>query len=204
MSTGYFKIQNEMKKEVKKTRAIEEDLIPQKERLNVMGAIMYPIDNRNFQTTIAVVDQFGELIAHKDFLYIIPPRKPRAGADGAQYEMRPGQEEEARKHAQDKKDFQEILREYKVDLIVVAADCLEAKRLKKALSEFANLKIAQDQMNDDEDQNMNPDDESSQEAFVIWGRAEVPKLFATSHYSQKLLKNHPFILKKAISLARFE
>jgi hypothetical protein len=48
MSTGYFKIQNETKKEVKKTRAIEEDLIPQKERLNVMGAIMYPIDNRNF------------------------------------------------------------------------------------------------------------------------------------------------------------
>ena len=114
-------------------------------------------------------------------------------------------EEEARKHTVDKKEFQEILREHNVDLIVISADCLEAKRLKKALSEFANLKICQDQMNEgEEDQDMNQDDDSSKEAFVIWGRSEVPKLFAASHYSQKLLKNHPFILKKAICLARFE
>lgn len=126
-----------MRKEVKRSRAIEEDPIPQRERLNVLGAVMYPIDGRNFQTTVAVVDQFGELVAHKDFLYLIPPRKPREG----QMEMRPGQEEEARKHNENKKEFQEILREHKVDLIVVSADCLEAKRLKKALSEFANLKI---------------------------------------------------------------
>ena len=51
---------------------------------------------------------------------------------------------------------------------------------------------------------MNDDSKEDKEAFVIWGRPEVPKLFASSHYSQKILKNHPFILKKAISLARFE
>jgi transcription elongation factor SPT6 len=50
----------------------------------------------------------------------------------------------------------------------------------------------------------NDDESNSKEAFVIWGRPEIPKLFATSHYSQKLLKNHPFVLKKAICLARFE
>ena len=33
---------------------------------------------------------------------------------------------------------------------------------------------------------------------------ETPKLFASSHYSQKLMKNCPFVLKKAVSLARFE
>jgi hypothetical protein len=44
----------------------------------------------------------------------------------------------------------------------------------------------------------------SKEALVIWGRPEVPKLFASSHQSQKLLKNMPFVLKKAICLARFE
>lgn len=48
MSTGYFKINDEIKKVVKHNRAIEEDIIPQRERLNVLGAIMYPLDNRNF------------------------------------------------------------------------------------------------------------------------------------------------------------
>tara|TARA_B110000285_G_scaffold231264_1_gene299583 strand:- start:271 stop:717 length:447 start_codon:yes stop_codon:yes gene_type:complete len=148
MATGYFKIQNEQRqfsqKDGKKARAVEEDLVQQRERLNVMGAIIYPLDSRNFQTTVAVVDQFGELIAHKDFLYIIPPRKPRGGPDGAPPEPRPGEEEGTRRHAEDRREFQEILREHKVDLIVVSADCHEAKRLKKALSEFANLKIAQD------------------------------------------------------------
>jgi transcription elongation factor SPT6 len=58
---------------------------------------------------------------------------------------------------------------------------------------------------DEENQNMaNEDESNSKEAFVIWGRPEIPKLFATSHYSQKLLKNHPFVLKKAICSARFQ
>lgn len=33
--------------------------------------------------------------------------------------------------------FLEMLHEHNVDLIVVSADCHEAKRVKKALSEFA-------------------------------------------------------------------
>jgi hypothetical protein len=53
--------------------------------------------------------------------------------------MRPGEEDEMKRHDEDKKKFQEILREHQVDLIVVSSDCLEAKRLKKALSEFAML-----------------------------------------------------------------
>jgi len=55
-------------------------------------------------------------------------------------------------------------------------------------------------MQDDDDQ----DQHERKEAFVIWGRPEVPKLFASSHFSQKLLKNQPLTLKKAICLARFE
>jgi hypothetical protein len=47
-----------------------------------MGATFHPIDNKNnFLATIAVVDQFGELVAHKDFLHLIPPRK-RQPKDG--------------------------------------------------------------------------------------------------------------------------
>lgn len=50
----------------------------------------------------------------------------------------------------------------------------------------------------------NDEDGDNKQAIVIWGKPEIPKLFACSHYSQKLLKNHPFILKKAICLARYE
>lgn len=53
--------------------------------------------------------------------------------------MRPGEEDEQKKHDSDKKSFQEILIDQKVDLIVVSADCLEAKRLRKALLEFAQI-----------------------------------------------------------------
>lgn len=84
----------------------------------------------------------------------------------------------------------------------MSADCLEARRLKKALSDFAAFNNQQDQMQDDHDDDK--DEGSRKEAFVIWGRPEIPKLFATGHMSQKLLKNHPFILRKAISIARFE
>lgn len=77
--SGYFKKLADQKPYQKALpkRPIEEDIIPQRERLTVMGAIMHPIDNRNFLTTVAIVDEFGELVAHRDFLYIIPPRKPR-------------------------------------------------------------------------------------------------------------------------------
>jgi hypothetical protein len=39
-----------------------------------MGAILHPIDNRNFMRTIAIIDHYGELVAHKDFFNLIPPR----------------------------------------------------------------------------------------------------------------------------------
>ena len=145
-----------------------------------MGAIMHPIDNRNFLTTVAIVDEFGELIAHRDFLYIIPPRKPRQRPDGAPIQMRPGEEEERKKHEEDKRHFQEMLREHQVDLIVVSADCLEAKKLKNALLHFANLNYDRinDNNDDDRDKNMEEDNENQKEAVVIWGRPEIPKLFA--------------------------
>jgi len=50
-------------------------MIPQRERLVVMGAVFHPIDNKNYSATIAVLDKYGELVAHKNFLFLIPPRK---------------------------------------------------------------------------------------------------------------------------------
>ena len=100
---------------------------------------------------------------------------------------RPGEIEELNKHKADRKRFQNILKDFSVDLIVVCADCLEAKKLKKTLEEFANLRgdiDGSDNDNEDRDMNQgNDDDMNAKEAYVIWGRPEIPKLFASSHYS---------------------
>ena len=77
---GYFKIRDDEKpnaninNKLNNLNLIDDDFIQQRERLNVMGAILHPIDNRNFMTTIAIVDHYGELVAHRDFLNLIPPR----------------------------------------------------------------------------------------------------------------------------------
>jgi len=39
-----------------------------------MGALMHQIDANNYIVTVAVVDKYGELIAHKDFMRLLPPR----------------------------------------------------------------------------------------------------------------------------------
>ena len=39
-----------------------------------MGALMHQIDANNYIVTIAVVDRFGDLVAHKDFIRMLPPR----------------------------------------------------------------------------------------------------------------------------------
>lgn len=88
--------------------------------------------------------------------------------------------EEEKEHKRDKEKLVDILRQHSVDLIVVAANSLEARRLKEELNILAN-----------EARN----DVLKKEAFVIWGKTEVPKLFALSHNSQRLHKNEQQILK---------
>jgi|SaaInl33SG_5_DNA_1037386.scaffolds.fasta_scaffold35547_2 hypothetical protein len=55
MYMGYFKID--------RPNSAQKDKIPQRARLNVMGAYMTPIDARTYSATLVVVDQFGELVA---------------------------------------------------------------------------------------------------------------------------------------------
>jgi len=87
-----------------------------------------------------VVDQHGELKEHHTFYHLIPPRTRRPNRDGTMPQARPGEAEEENKHKLDKMRFKNILKEYSVDLIVVCADCLEARKLKKNLEDFANLR----------------------------------------------------------------
>lgn len=73
-----------------------------------------------------------------------------------------------------------LLKLHNVDLIVVAADCLESKKLKKALSEISSAKNFDSQRSY----------EYPKDIYTIYGRPEVPKLFAESHNSVKLLKHN--------------
>ena len=81
-----------------------------------------------------------------------------------------------------------MLVNFSVDLVVVAANSLDSRNLKKTMDTVA----------------AEAKEGSSKEAFVIWGSPEVPKLFSMSHNSQRLHKGTPQILKQAISLCRFE
>lgn len=97
----------------------------------------------------------------------------------------------------------ELLEQFSVDLIVVAANSLRAIELKRSLEDIAaELKNREPPM-DDDDKVKNYS--QRKEAFVIWGSTEVPKLFSLSHNSQRILmKNTQQMLKQAISLARYE
>jgi len=44
-----------------------------------MGTFMHQIDTNNYVVTVAVVDRYGELVAHKDFIRLLPPRVRKFG-----------------------------------------------------------------------------------------------------------------------------
>lgn len=113
----------------------------------------------------------------------------------------PVKTDEELEHEKDKNKLMEMLEMYSVDLIVIAANSLEARKLKatiEKITEECKEKAALD------DEDMRKSHEQRKEAFVIWGSTEVPKLFAISRYSFRLHKNTQQILKQAIALARFE
>ena len=67
-----------------------------------------------------------------------------------------------------------MLIENKIDVVVVSANSLDARRVKEMIQTLTKINI------DREKKNKN---QSEKEAAVIWGRPEVSKLFATSHNS---------------------
>ena len=84
----------------------------------------------------------------------------------------------------------ELLENFSVDLIVVAANSLEAIKLKRSLEDIAAELKNREAPIDDDDNKKKGEYGQRKEAFVIWGSTEVPKLFSMSHNSQRiLLKN---------------
>ena len=81
-----------------------------------------------------------------------------------------------------------MIKDHSVDLIVVGANKLDARKIKDVFKEIAEqAKLTTD--DDDDYQRRGSKTKYVNEALVIWGCLEVPKLFASSHKSMKLLKN---------------
>ena len=80
-----------------------------------------------------------------------------------------------------------MLEEFEVDLITVAANCLEARNLKRCLESIAGE--MKNQVVTDEEAATNTraknrqDPINRKEVLTIWGSTEVPKLFSMSHNS---------------------
>lgn len=169
-----------------------------------MGALMHQIDANNYIVTIAVVDKYGDLIHHKDFMRLLPPRvkrqrQPMMGGGPGQKDPMLGEmpkTEEELEHDRDKAKVIEILELHSVDLIVVAANSLEARTLKRVMQDLGyELKNRKPAITEETSSKKNQMTQAPKEAFVIWGSTEVAKLFALSHNSQKLHKGVQQILK---------
>lgn len=139
----------------------------------------------NFLVTVAIVDKYGELIAHKDFMRLLAPRfrKPKPDAFSGGMDRHHVKTEEEIEHDRDRAKFIEMLENYSVDLIVVAANSLESLKLKTTLEKIVE-DFKQQAAIDEEDPRSNKRiDAPRKEAVIIWGSTEVPKLFAMSHNS---------------------
>ena len=78
-----------------------------------------------------------------------------------------------------------------MDLITVAANCLEARSLKRCLESIAgelkNKIVPEDEVDTRGKKASEP--VIRKEVLTIWGCTEVPKLFSMSHNSQRMHKN---------------
>ena len=95
--------------------------------------------------------------------------------------------DEELQHEKDKQMLVEMLEKHSVDLIVVAANSLDARNLKKTLTDIASNH--NNKLPEDDGRSSRKAVDSQKEAFVIWGSTEVPKLFSLSHNSQKMHKS---------------
>ena len=99
-----------------------------------MGVVHHSTDGRNYVTTISVVNKFGKILENTqtDFKYLLKPKywKPR---DQELHSLRPQEKKELYAHRAEVTQLFEIIRNHNVKLIVVSADCLEAKNLKRDL-----------------------------------------------------------------------
>jgi len=124
----------------KRGKKQEAELIKDRDRVCVLGALMHAIDAHNYIVTVAVVDKYGELKGHQDFMRLLYRKRKVLETDqqmGMPERPQPKTDEELQ-HEKDKQMLIEMLEKHSVDLIVVAANSLDARNLKKTLTDIAS------------------------------------------------------------------
>jgi len=124
--------------------------IPDRPRCNTMGVIMHQVDCSSTIVTAVIVDKYGEVVDHVNFSKLLEPRslsnKKPPGSSNEEAELRDKklklmQHEEILEFQRDRDRFIQAVVNYNVDLVVVGANSLEARRLKKTLDGISeNLK----------------------------------------------------------------
>jgi hypothetical protein len=115
-----------------------------------MGVIMHQVDSSSTIVTAVIVDKYGEVVDHVNFSKLLEPRsmsmKKPPGSSNEEAELRDKklklmQHEEILEFQRDRDRFIQAVVNYNVDLVVVGANSLEARRLKKTLDGISeNLK----------------------------------------------------------------
>jgi nucleotide-binding universal stress UspA family protein len=111
-----------------------------------MSVIVNQVDTNSNMATVAVVDKYGELVAHQSFFKLMQPRKLKGnrGAGGEvneeerrrQAKLENAIQEEQKDHDADREKIKTLIRNHNVDLIVVGANKLEGRSVKKTLTEI--------------------------------------------------------------------
>lgn len=128
-----------------RNRKADDPIIPDRPRCTVMGVILQQIDNINSIVSLAIVDKYGELLANLDLQHLMPPRKFTAkrvegGTDEDEQRYKKSQQlyrEEMKTHEDDKEMVKDLMISHQVELVVVGANKLAARQIRKTLADIA-------------------------------------------------------------------
>ena len=92
----------------------------------------------------------------------------------------------------DKEEFDKFMTKHKPDVVVISANCLEAKRIKQMIAEYKDTELTM----------RKEAGEDIRLQWITYGDNIVPQLFSKTTKAEKEFKDFPTLIKEAISLAR--
>ena len=125
-------------------------------------------------------DQYGELVDHLILKFFAIPYNERQNPQiMASFQK-------------DNEEFDKFIIKHKPDVIVISANCLEAKRIKQMIVDYKDTELTKRKENG----------EDIRIPWITYGDNIVPQLFSKTPKAEKEFRDFPPLIKEAISLAR--